>query len=88
MKLILIVLLFLQDPPENPVVTMCGHVFCYKSISEFLKGSDNICPAVEKNIDISRWAYTIKEADECTMSISTDIALSGYFVKNFMSLGS
>ena len=28
---------------------MCGHVFCYKCISEFLKGYDNICPAVECN---------------------------------------
>ncbi|KAI9084982.1 hypothetical protein K1719_032974 [Acacia pycnantha] len=38
-----------SDPPENPVVTMCGHVFCYQCVSEYLTGYDNICPAVECN---------------------------------------
>ncbi|XP_028767009.1 helicase-like transcription factor CHR28 [Neltuma alba] len=38
-----------SDPPENPVVTMCGHVFCYQCVSEFLTGYENICPAVDCN---------------------------------------
>ncbi|KAL6520832.1 hypothetical protein OROGR_017401 [Orobanche gracilis] len=38
---------FLQDPPENAVVTMCGHVFCYQCISDHLTGEDNTCPAPE-----------------------------------------
>ncbi|KAG8377152.1 hypothetical protein BUALT_Bualt09G0138800 [Buddleja alternifolia] len=34
-----------RDPPENAVVTMCGHVFCYQCVSEYLTGEDNTCPA-------------------------------------------
>ncbi|KAB1212461.1 putative SWI/SNF-related matrix-associated actin-dependent regulator of chromatin subfamily A member 3-like 2 [Morella rubra] len=34
-----------SDPPEDPVVTMCGHVFCYQCVSEYLTGDDNTCPA-------------------------------------------
>ncbi|XP_050270956.1 helicase-like transcription factor CHR28 isoform X1 [Quercus robur] len=34
-----------NDPPEDPVVTMCGHVFCYQCVSEYLTGDDNTCPA-------------------------------------------
>ncbi|PON87722.1 Cdk-activating kinase assembly factor [Trema orientale] len=36
-----------DDPPEDPVVTMCGHVFCYQCVSEYLTGDDNMCPATE-----------------------------------------
>ncbi|KAF5749845.1 hypothetical protein HS088_TW03G00171 [Tripterygium wilfordii] len=34
-----------NDPPEEPVVTICGHVFCYQCVSEYLTGDDNQCPA-------------------------------------------
>ncbi|KAK9275422.1 hypothetical protein L1049_022686 [Liquidambar formosana] len=34
-----------SDPPEDAVVTMCGHVFCYQCVSEYLTGDDNTCPA-------------------------------------------
>ncbi|XP_043716055.1 helicase-like transcription factor CHR28 [Telopea speciosissima] len=34
-------------PPEEAVVTMCGHVFCYQCVSEYLTGDDNQCPADE-----------------------------------------
>ncbi|CAN6919349.1 unnamed protein product [Brassica oleracea] len=27
-----------NDPPEHPVVTLCGHVFCYQCISEHISG--------------------------------------------------
>ncbi|XP_042501657.1 helicase-like transcription factor CHR28 isoform X2 [Macadamia integrifolia] len=36
-----------SDPPEDAVVTMCGHVFCYQCVSEYLTGDDNQCPADE-----------------------------------------
>lgn len=39
------VYIILQDPPENAVVTMCGHVFCYQCVSDHLTGEDNTCPA-------------------------------------------
>ncbi|XP_039035294.1 helicase-like transcription factor CHR28 [Hibiscus syriacus] len=35
---------FLHDPPDDPVVTMCGHVFCYQCVSEHLTAYDNTCP--------------------------------------------
>ncbi|KAL0000272.1 hypothetical protein SO802_019874 [Lithocarpus litseifolius] len=34
-----------KDPPEEPFVTMCGHVFCYQCVSEYLTGDDNTFPA-------------------------------------------
>ncbi|MED6218236.1 hypothetical protein PIB30_025010 [Stylosanthes scabra] len=34
-----------KDPPEDPVVTMCGHVFCYECVSDCLNGDDNTSPA-------------------------------------------
>ncbi|XP_058097809.1 helicase-like transcription factor CHR28 isoform X2 [Magnolia sinica] len=34
-----------SDPPEDAVVTMCGHVFCYQCVSLYLTGDDNLCPA-------------------------------------------
>nr|KJB31901.1 hypothetical protein B456_005G213400 [Gossypium raimondii] len=34
-----------KDPPDDPVVTMCCHVFCYQCVSEHLTGDDNTCPA-------------------------------------------
>nr|GMD36140.1 helicase-like transcription factor CHR28 isoform X1 [Ipomoea batatas] len=34
-----------RDPPENAVVTLCRHVFCYQCVSEYLSGEDNSCPA-------------------------------------------
>ncbi|PPR98907.1 hypothetical protein GOBAR_AA21750 [Gossypium barbadense] len=36
-----------QDTPDEPVVTLCGHVFCYQCVSEHLTGDDNMCPAPE-----------------------------------------
>nr|DAD32828.1 TPA_asm: hypothetical protein HUJ06_011679 [Nelumbo nucifera] len=34
-----------SDLPEDAVVTICGHVFCYQCVSEYLTGDDNTCPA-------------------------------------------
>ncbi|PSS24665.1 Helicase-like transcription factor [Actinidia chinensis var. chinensis] len=33
-----------NDPPEDAVVTSCGHVFCNQCICEHLTGDDNQCP--------------------------------------------
>ncbi|XP_047980814.1 helicase-like transcription factor CHR28 isoform X1 [Salvia hispanica] len=41
----LAICLVCKDPPENAVVTMCGHVFCYQCVSDQLTGEDNTCPA-------------------------------------------
>ncbi|XP_076952691.1 helicase-like transcription factor CHR28 isoform X2 [Bidens hawaiensis] len=34
-----------SDPPEDAVVTMCEHVFCYQCVSEYVTGDDNTCPS-------------------------------------------
>ncbi|KAK9106280.1 hypothetical protein Syun_022291 [Stephania yunnanensis] len=34
-----------NDPAENAVVTMGGHVFCYQCVADYLTGDDNTCPA-------------------------------------------
>ncbi|XP_057804348.1 helicase-like transcription factor CHR28 isoform X2 [Salvia miltiorrhiza] len=41
----LAICLVCRDPPENAVVTMCGHVFCFQCVSDHLTGEDNTCPA-------------------------------------------
>ncbi|KAL3502348.1 hypothetical protein ACH5RR_036797 [Cinchona calisaya] len=33
-----------NDPPENAVVTVCGHVFCFQCVSDYLTGEDTKCP--------------------------------------------
>ncbi|CAA2960840.1 helicase-like transcription factor CHR28 [Olea europaea subsp. europaea] len=43
----LAICLVCKDPPENAVVTMCGHVFCFQCVNEFLTGEDSTCPAPE-----------------------------------------
>ncbi|GAA0176295.1 hypothetical protein LIER_29308 [Lithospermum erythrorhizon] len=34
-----------SDPPEDAVVTVCGHVFCTQCIFEHLTGDDKQCPS-------------------------------------------
>ncbi|XP_020888584.1 helicase-like transcription factor CHR27 [Arabidopsis lyrata subsp. lyrata] len=33
-----------NEPPEKPVVTLCGHVFCYECVLEYITGDENMCP--------------------------------------------
>ncbi|CAI0415341.1 unnamed protein product [Linum tenue] len=35
-----------NDPPEDAVITMCGHVFCYECVLNYLTGDDNTCPGL------------------------------------------
>ncbi|XP_057478433.1 helicase-like transcription factor CHR28 isoform X1 [Actinidia eriantha] len=35
---------FCCDPPEDAVITICEHVFCYQCVSDHLTGDDNMCP--------------------------------------------
>ncbi|GAB2275316.1 hypothetical protein Dimus_010079 [Dionaea muscipula] len=34
-----------SDPPEDAVVSKCGHVFCYQCVVDHVTGDDNTCPA-------------------------------------------
>ncbi|KAL1223674.1 Helicase-like transcription factor CHR28 [Cardamine amara subsp. amara] len=38
--------------PEDPVVTLCGHVFCYDCVSENINGDDKTCPALKCNKEL------------------------------------
>ncbi|WJX61448.1 hypothetical protein P8452_46540 [Trifolium repens] len=39
-------LTFHKNPPDDSVISMCGHVFCYQCVSEHLTCDDNMFPAV------------------------------------------
>ena len=41
---ILLSLIITQDPPEDAVITICGHVFCYQCVADYVTGDDNMCP--------------------------------------------
>ncbi|CAL9218397.1 unnamed protein product [Arabidopsis halleri] len=34
-----------HDPPEDSVVTLCGHIFCYQCVSNYITGDEDTCPA-------------------------------------------
>lgn len=42
-----------SDPPEDAVVTVCGHVFCNQCISEHLTGDDTQCPVSACKVQLS-----------------------------------
>ncbi|XP_042483318.1 helicase-like transcription factor CHR28 [Macadamia integrifolia] len=42
-----------NDPPEDAVVSICGHVFCSQCICEHLTGDDNLCPAAHCKVQLS-----------------------------------
>ncbi|WRX27929.1 SNF2 [Theobroma cacao] len=42
-----------NDPPEDAVVAVCGHVFCNQCISEHLSGDDNQCPTTNCKVRLS-----------------------------------
>ncbi|OVA13197.1 SNF2-related [Macleaya cordata] len=42
-----------NDPPEDAVVTVCGHVFCNQCICEHLTGDDTLCPSAQCKVQLS-----------------------------------
>ncbi|PKA47899.1 Putative SWI/SNF-related matrix-associated actin-dependent regulator [Apostasia shenzhenica] len=42
-----------NDPPEDAVVAICGHVFCNQCICEHLTGDDHICPSGNCGVKLS-----------------------------------
>ncbi|XP_031262898.1 helicase-like transcription factor CHR28 [Pistacia vera] len=42
-----------NDPPEDAVVSVCGHVFCNQCICEHLTGDDNQCPTTNCKVRLS-----------------------------------
>nr|GEV46580.1 helicase-like transcription factor CHR28 [Tanacetum cinerariifolium] len=57
------------DPPEDVAVTLCGHVFCYQCVSEYLTGDDNTCPSLNCNSQIGGDAvFTKSTLLSCTFN--------------------
>lgn len=42
-----------NDPPEDAVITNCGHIFCNQCILEYLTGDENICPAAHCKVHLN-----------------------------------
>ncbi|XP_021740504.1 helicase-like transcription factor CHR28 [Chenopodium quinoa] len=42
-----------RDPPEDAVVSICGHVFCNQCISERFTADDNVCPSASCKSELS-----------------------------------
>ncbi|XP_059440688.1 helicase-like transcription factor CHR28 isoform X6 [Corylus avellana] len=42
-----------NDPPEDAVVSICGHVFCNQCLSEHLIGDDKQCPVTNCKVRLS-----------------------------------
>uniref|UniRef100_A0A5B7BEX3 Helicase-like transcription factor CHR28 n=1 Tax=Davidia involucrata TaxID=16924 RepID=A0A5B7BEX3_DAVIN len=79
-----------NDPPEDAVVTMCGHVFCYQCVSDYLTGDDNTCPAPEckeqLGVDVVFSKATLKSCIsddlDSNPSSSSDFAEKSIVLKN------
>ncbi|XP_024359379.1 helicase-like transcription factor CHR28 [Physcomitrium patens] len=63
-----------QDAPEDPVVSICAHVFCRQCVSEQMNGDDTTCrfPKCKKSLNVSL-LYTLsalKDSGVCEESSS------------------
>ncbi|XP_058195754.1 helicase-like transcription factor CHR28 isoform X2 [Rhododendron vialii] len=57
-----------NDPPEDAVVTSCGHVFCNQCVSEHLTGDDNQCPTTNCKAQLSVSSLFSRETLKCSLS--------------------
>ncbi|KAK6917495.1 SNF2, N-terminal, partial [Dillenia turbinata] len=57
-----------NDPPEDAVVTSCGHVFCNQCISEHLTGDDSQCPSSNCKIHLNNSSLFSKSALRAALS--------------------
>ncbi|MQL80097.1 hypothetical protein Taro_012571 [Colocasia esculenta] len=60
-----------NDPPEDAVVAVCGHVYCNQCISEHLTGDDNFCPSANCKIKLSAGASVFSKAtlESCVLGL-------------------
>ncbi|KFK39327.1 hypothetical protein AALP_AA3G230200, partial [Arabis alpina] len=81
------------DPPEIPVVALCGHVFCYQCVSEYITGDENMCPArrcreqLGRDVVFSKSALRYCTTNDLGCSSSHDIGLgkSAFLKSEFCS---
>ncbi|KAL0855544.1 hypothetical protein Bca101_060697 [Brassica carinata] len=70
-----------NDPPENPVISLCGHVFCYQCVSEHITGDENVCPVRRCREDFGRDVVFSKSA--LKSSTTNDLGSSSSQNKSF-----
>ncbi|CDY36065.1 BnaC03g41330D [Brassica napus] len=70
-----------NDPPENPVISLCGHVFCYQCVSEHINGDENVCPVRRCREDFGRDVVFSKSA--LRSSTTNDLGSSSSQNKSF-----
>ncbi|KAL6991016.1 hypothetical protein U1Q18_009139 [Sarracenia purpurea var. burkii] len=56
-----------NDPPEDAVVTSCGHVFCNQCICEHLTGDDNQCPTTDCKTRLSSTSVFSRATLKCSL---------------------
>ncbi|KAL1192621.1 Helicase-like transcription factor CHR28 [Cardamine amara subsp. amara] len=77
-----------HDPPEDPVVTLCGHIFCYQCVSEYITGDENTCPVSrcreQLALDVVFSESTLRSchSDDSGCSSSQDKGLDKGFFQN------
>ncbi|XP_068639756.1 helicase-like transcription factor CHR28 isoform X2 [Aristolochia californica] len=57
-----------NDPPEDAVVAICGHVFCNQCICEHITGDDSLCPAAHCKVHLSVTAVFSKATLQNSLS--------------------
>ncbi|XP_047159776.1 helicase-like transcription factor CHR28 isoform X1 [Vigna umbellata] len=67
-----------NDPPEDAVVSVCGHVFCNQCICEHLTSDDNQCPATNCKIRLSMSSVFSKVTLNSSFSDQACDNLPGY----------
>lgn len=71
-------LVSMQDPPEDAVVSVCGHVFCNQCICEHLTSDDNQCPTTNCKIRLSMSSVFSKVTLNSSFSDQACDNLPGY----------
>lgn len=65
-----------SDPPEDAVVTTCGHVFCNQCVSEYLTGDENMCPAPDCKKQLGPDVVFSETTLRCCLSDKDDLKFS------------
>ncbi|XP_010234334.1 helicase-like transcription factor CHR28 isoform X2 [Brachypodium distachyon] len=84
-----------RDTPDDAVVAICGHIFCYQCIHERITNDENMCPAPNCRTSLSTESVfssgTLKicisgKTGTCaTMSTSTDDGFSSISQSSYIS---
>ncbi|CDO99602.1 unnamed protein product [Coffea canephora] len=62
-----------SDPPEDAVITSCGHVFCNQCICEHLSGDDTLCPTAKCKAHLNRSSVFSVATLRCSLSDRTTL---------------